>query len=83
MSNSVCVCVWLLVVYKSPEYESLGFELMRDRMVCIGYPHEILRYTYDPSFPTRLVAPRIHASSEIMSLYEALWTPEELKAKSG
>ncbi|XP_045897414.1 cytosolic purine 5'-nucleotidase-like, partial [Micropterus dolomieu] len=22
-------------------------------MVSIGYPHEILRYTYDPSFPTR------------------------------
>lgn len=55
----VCVSVLLLlfVVYKSPEYESLGFELMRDRMVSVGYPHEILRYTYDPSFPTRLVLP--------------------------
>ncbi|XP_058474134.1 5'-nucleotidase, cytosolic II, like 1 [Solea solea] len=44
---------YTLAVYKSPDYESLGFELIRDRMVSIGYPHEILRYTYDPSFPTR------------------------------
>lgn len=49
------VCVCLSVVYKSPDYESLGFELIRDRMVSVGYPHELLRYTYDPSFPTRLV----------------------------
>uniref|UniRef100_A0A3P8WH20 5'-nucleotidase, cytosolic II, like 1 n=1 Tax=Cynoglossus semilaevis TaxID=244447 RepID=A0A3P8WH20_CYNSE len=44
---------YTLAIYKSPEYESMGFELIRDRMVSIGYPHEILRYTYDPSFPTR------------------------------
>ncbi|XP_051907539.1 5'-nucleotidase, cytosolic II, like 1 isoform X1 [Hippocampus zosterae] len=44
---------YTLAMYKSPDYESLGFELIRDRMVSVGYPHEILRYTYDPSFPTR------------------------------
>ncbi|XP_040915704.1 5'-nucleotidase, cytosolic II, like 1 [Toxotes jaculatrix] len=44
---------YTLAIYKSPDYESLGFELIRDRMVSIGYPHELLRYTYDPSFPTR------------------------------
>ncbi|XP_045922716.1 5'-nucleotidase, cytosolic II, like 1 isoform X2 [Micropterus dolomieu] len=44
---------YTMAIYKSPDYESLGFELIRDRMVSIGYPHEILRYTYDPSFPTR------------------------------
>ncbi|XP_028273045.1 5'-nucleotidase, cytosolic II, like 1 [Parambassis ranga] len=44
---------YTLAIYKSPDYESMGFELLRDRMVSIGYPHEILRYTYDPSFPTR------------------------------
>uniref|UniRef100_A0A3Q3LMK8 5'-nucleotidase, cytosolic II, like 1 n=1 Tax=Mastacembelus armatus TaxID=205130 RepID=A0A3Q3LMK8_9TELE len=44
---------YTLATYKSPDYESLGFELMRDRMVSVGYPHELLRYTYDPSFPTR------------------------------
>ncbi|KAK0139536.1 Cytosolic purine 5'-nucleotidase [Merluccius polli] len=44
---------YTLAMYKSPDYESLGFELIRDRLVSIGYPHELLRYTYDPSFPTR------------------------------
>ncbi|XP_053500883.1 5'-nucleotidase, cytosolic II, like 1 isoform X1 [Ictalurus furcatus] len=44
---------YTLAVYKSPEYEDLGFEMLRDRLVSIGYPHELLRYTYDPTFPTR------------------------------
>ncbi|KAF7660641.1 hypothetical protein LDENG_00278290 [Lucifuga dentata] len=44
---------YTLAMYKSPDYESLGFELIRDRLVSIGYPHELLRYTYDRSFPTR------------------------------
>uniref|UniRef100_A0A8D0ALC2 5'-nucleotidase, cytosolic II, like 1 n=1 Tax=Sander lucioperca TaxID=283035 RepID=A0A8D0ALC2_SANLU len=44
---------YTMAMYKSPDYESLGFELIRDRMVSVGYPHELLRYTYDPSFPTR------------------------------
>lgn len=44
---------YTLAIYKSPDYESMGFELIRDRVVSIGYPHELLRYTYDPSFPTR------------------------------
>ncbi|KAF7700827.1 5'-nucleotidase, cytosolic II, like 1 [Silurus meridionalis] len=44
---------YTLAVYKSPEYEGLGFEMLRDRLVSIGYPHELLRYTYDPTFPTR------------------------------
>lgn len=39
--------------YKSPAYEALAFELLLERLVCVGYPHEILRYTYDPTFPTR------------------------------
>ncbi|XP_029300969.1 cytosolic purine 5'-nucleotidase-like isoform X2 [Cottoperca gobio] len=44
---------YTIAMYKSPDYESLGFELIRDRMVSVGYPHELLRYRYDPSFPTR------------------------------
>uniref|UniRef100_F7DXV6 5'-nucleotidase domain containing 4 n=1 Tax=Ornithorhynchus anatinus TaxID=9258 RepID=F7DXV6_ORNAN len=44
---------YTLAVYKSPDYEALGFELLLERLVCIGYPHEILNYTYDPSYPTR------------------------------
>ncbi|XP_061656881.1 5'-nucleotidase, cytosolic II, like 1 isoform X2 [Syngnathoides biaculeatus] len=48
-----CIPTNHVTLYKSPDYESLGFELLRDRLVSVGYPHEILRYTYDPSFPTR------------------------------
>ncbi|XP_054467968.1 5'-nucleotidase, cytosolic II, like 1 isoform X2 [Anoplopoma fimbria] len=44
---------YTMAMYKSPDYESIGFEMIRDRMVSVGYPHELLRYTYDPSFPTR------------------------------
>lgn len=45
----------VFVVYKSPEYESLGFDLTVERLVSIGYPQELLNFVYDPSFPTRLV----------------------------
>ncbi|XP_076020384.1 5'-nucleotidase, cytosolic II, like 1 [Genypterus blacodes] len=44
---------YTLAMYKSPDYESLGFELLRDRMVSVGYPHELLRYKYCSNFPTR------------------------------
>lgn len=44
--------------YKSPAYETLAFELLLERLVCVGYPHEILRCTYDPAFPTRCGSPR-------------------------
>ncbi|XP_049640596.1 5'-nucleotidase domain-containing protein 4 [Suncus etruscus] len=44
---------YTLAAYKSPAYEALAFELLLEHLVCIGYPHEILRYTYDPAFPTR------------------------------
>lgn len=60
----------LSLVYKSPDYESLGFELIRDRMVSVGYPHEILRYTYDPSFPTRCVWSRQQHASVVIGKFE-------------
>ncbi|XP_041441116.1 5'-nucleotidase domain containing 4 isoform X1 [Xenopus laevis] len=44
---------YTLAMYSSPDHEELGFELLLDRLVCIGYPHEILEYKYDPSYPTR------------------------------
>ncbi|KAK1802982.1 hypothetical protein P4O66_021514, partial [Electrophorus voltai] len=44
---------YTLAVYKSPEYESLGFDLTVERLVSIGYPQELLSFVYDPSFPTR------------------------------
>lgn len=40
-------------VYKSPDYEELAFQLLLEQLVSIGYPHEILAYKYDPTFPTR------------------------------
>ncbi|XP_061119608.1 cytosolic purine 5'-nucleotidase-like isoform X2 [Conger conger] len=44
---------YTLAMYKSPDYEELGYELLMERLVCVGYPHELLLYRYDPSFPTR------------------------------
>uniref|UniRef100_A0A8C5CZ49 Cytosolic purine 5'-nucleotidase n=1 Tax=Gadus morhua TaxID=8049 RepID=A0A8C5CZ49_GADMO len=44
---------YTLAVYKSPEYESLGFELTVARLVSIGYPQELSSFVYDPTFPTR------------------------------
>ncbi|ENN78532.1 hypothetical protein YQE_04997, partial [Dendroctonus ponderosae] len=39
--------------YKSPHYEKLGFDLVKQHMVSIGYPQEILEFEYDPAFPVR------------------------------
>ncbi|XP_035247441.1 cytosolic purine 5'-nucleotidase-like isoform X2 [Anguilla anguilla] len=44
---------YTLAMYKSPDYEELGYELLMERLVSIGYPHELLQYKYNPSFPTR------------------------------
>ncbi|XP_053574130.1 cytosolic purine 5'-nucleotidase-like isoform X2 [Bombina bombina] len=44
---------YTLAMYRSPDHEELAFELLLDRLVSIGYPHEIVEYKYDPSFPTR------------------------------
>lgn len=44
---------YTLAIYKSPDYEIMGFELIKDRLLSVGYPPELTRYTYDPSFPTR------------------------------
>ncbi|KAK4883563.1 hypothetical protein RN001_006882 [Aquatica leii] len=44
---------YTLAEYKSPQYERLGFNLVKERMVSIGYPQEIREFEYDPSFPVR------------------------------
>ncbi|CAK8689038.1 unnamed protein product [Clavelina lepadiformis] len=44
---------YTLAVYKSPYYEELGFELARDRLVQCGYPEDLKRYMYDPTFVLR------------------------------
>lgn len=39
--------------YKSPDYEELAFQTLRDRLVEIGYPQELASFNYEPSFPIR------------------------------
>ncbi|XP_064599743.1 cytosolic purine 5'-nucleotidase-like [Liolophura sinensis] len=44
---------YTLALYKSPEYETLGFVLLRDQLVEMGYPEEIKTFEYDPTFSIR------------------------------
>lgn len=44
---------YTLAEYKSPQYENLGFNLIKEHLVGMGYPKEILQFEYDPSFPVR------------------------------
>jgi len=44
---------YTLAEYKSPEYEKLGFELTKNRLITIGYPAEISSLEYDYSYPVR------------------------------
>ncbi|XP_017107849.2 cytosolic purine 5'-nucleotidase isoform X1 [Drosophila bipectinata] len=44
---------YTLAEYKSPQYEQLGFNLVKERLVQMGYPKEILQFEYDPTFPVR------------------------------
>ncbi|XP_052100993.1 cytosolic purine 5'-nucleotidase-like isoform X1 [Mytilus californianus] len=44
---------YTLAVYKSPVYEDMGFEKLKERLVAIGYPKEIEDFKYDPAFPCR------------------------------
>ncbi|XP_038641105.1 cytosolic purine 5'-nucleotidase-like isoform X1 [Scyliorhinus canicula] len=54
---------YTLAVYRSPEYQELGFQLMINHLVSIGYPQELHLYTYDPTFPTRgLVFDTLHGN---------------------
>lgn len=46
--------IWISISeYKSPQYEQLGFDLVKERLVSMGYPKEIMQFEYDPSFPIR------------------------------
>lgn len=44
---------YTLAEYKPPHIE-LAFELIKKRLVSIGYPEDILNFEYDQSFPIRL-----------------------------
>lgn len=42
-----------LVVYKSPEYDLLAYDMAIERLIQIGYPSSIRDIKYDDSFPIR------------------------------
>lgn len=44
---------YTIAVYKSPEYEILGFDLIKNKLVEIGYPEAIADFEYDQTFPIR------------------------------
>ncbi|PIK54000.1 putative cytosolic purine 5'-nucleotidase-like [Apostichopus japonicus] len=44
---------YTLAVYKSPNYEKLTFRLLVDKVVSIGYPQELSKFQYDPTFVVR------------------------------
>lgn len=44
---------YTLAQYKSPFYEELAFQILRDRLIEIGYPQELASFNYEPSFPIR------------------------------
>uniref|UniRef100_A0A6A7G9Q2 Cytosolic purine 5'-nucleotidase-like isoform X3 n=2 Tax=Hirondellea gigas TaxID=1518452 RepID=A0A6A7G9Q2_9CRUS len=44
---------YTLAEYSSPNYEMLGFELLQERLIEVGYPEEIREFQYDSSFSTR------------------------------
>ena len=42
-----------LTEYRSPDYECLGFDLIKKQLVKIGYPEELAEYNYDDRFAIR------------------------------
>jgi len=44
---------YTLAVYKSPQFESMVFRLVVDRMISIGYPEAIRCFEYDHTFVVR------------------------------
>uniref|UniRef100_A0AC34Q5G2 Cytosolic purine 5'-nucleotidase n=1 Tax=Panagrolaimus sp. JU765 TaxID=591449 RepID=A0AC34Q5G2_9BILA len=44
---------YTLAIYKSPDFESMVFDLVIKRMISIGYPDDLLQFEYNPIFPVR------------------------------
>jgi len=42
-----------LAVYKSPQYEKLGYDLIIDHLIKQGYPSKLANYSFDSSFVVR------------------------------
>ena len=53
-------------VYKSPAYESMGFDLLKERLVSIGYPAALREFEYDASFPVRWLYPTLSLSFSLL-----------------
>lgn len=44
---------YTLAVYNNPDFESLSFDLVKQRLIDMGYPSDISAFIYDPTFPVR------------------------------
>lgn len=44
---------YTLAEYISPQFEKLGFQLLIERLIEIGYPAELRQFNYDETFPIR------------------------------
>ena len=44
---------YTLACYKSPQYEELAFDFIKERLYNIGYPEEVKTLCYDHTFPIR------------------------------
>uniref|UniRef100_A0A914DX80 Cytosolic purine 5'-nucleotidase n=1 Tax=Acrobeloides nanus TaxID=290746 RepID=A0A914DX80_9BILA len=44
---------YTLAIYKSPDFESMAFDLIVNRMISIGYPEDLKKFVYNPIFSVR------------------------------
>ena len=44
---------YTLAIYKSPDFESMAFDLIVQRLISIGYPYDLENFKYNPIFPVR------------------------------
>lgn len=44
---------YTLAIYKSPDFEALSFDLVKERLIKMGYPADIDAFIFDPTFPVR------------------------------
>lgn len=44
---------YTLCIYKSPDFESMAFDLIVKRLISIGYPEDLSKFQYNPIFPVR------------------------------
>ncbi|KAM5227795.1 LOW QUALITY PROTEIN: 5'-nucleotidase domain-containing protein 4 [Ctenodactylus gundi] len=67
---------YTLVACRSPAYEMLAFKLLPEHLEYIGYPHDVLRYTYDPTFPTSC---DLSQATDIWSFYPSKFIRDDMQ----